>query len=72
MVLFERMNAQLSDTGSTPSGDQAETLIEHLLEMRMQFRNEKQWAHSDGIRDELAELGVLVEDGAKGSSWRWK
>jgi len=40
--------------------------------MRKQFREAKQWAESDAIRDELSDLGVLVEDGAKGSNWRWK
>ena len=47
-------------------------LIEMLLKARDELRSEKQWNWSDWIRDQLAGLGVLVEDSAGGSSWRWK
>lgn len=72
LELFERMNAQLGESGEALNDEKAETAIERLLEMRKQFRDKKQWTLSDAIRDELRGLGVLVEDSAKGSSWRWK
>ena len=70
--LFDRMDAEIKKGENTLADEKTETIINRLLEMRKQFRNEKKWAFSDSIRDELAELGVLVEDSAKGSSWRWK
>jgi len=30
------------------------------------------WELSDLIRDQLADLGVNVEDGKGGSTWTWK
>lgn len=46
-------------------------IIAALLEARVQLRAQKQWQLSDTIRDRLAALGVVVEDSAGGSSWRW-
>jgi cysteinyl-tRNA synthetase len=46
-------------------------VIDSLLAVRVQLRAKKLWALSDKIRIRLGELGVLVEDSAGGSSWRW-
>ena len=45
--------------------------IEALIAARKQARADKNWAEADRIRDELASLHVVVEDGASGGSgWR--
>lgn len=44
--------------------------IDQLIAARKQARDDKDWAKADEIRDKLAELKVVVEDGADGSSWR--
>jgi len=45
--------------------------IEALIAARKQARADKNWAEADRIRDELAALHVVVEDGATGGSgWR--
>ncbi|MFT6093249.1 MAG: cysteinyl-tRNA synthetase [Pseudohongiellaceae bacterium] len=44
--------------------------VEGLIIARKQARADKDWAKADEIRDKLAELKVVVEDGADGSSWR--
>ena len=44
--------------------------IEHLIAKRSDFRKEKNWAGADGIRDSLAEVGTVIEDTPKGSTWR--
>ena len=44
-------------------------LIDALLVARAEARAAKDWATGDAIRDGLAELGVLVADGADGSAW---
>ena len=70
-ALYTEMAAKLE--GDAPQVDQgdAASLIEGLLAMRQMFRAQKQWDISDQIRDQLAELGVIVEDSAGGSSWHW-
>lgn len=49
----------------------AEKFIELLLEVRAEARRQKQWALSDLIRDRLKELGITVEDGKNGATWRY-
>ena len=53
-------------------GAQAAPFIDLLVELRSQLRDEKLWALSDKIRDQLLELGVLLEDSKDGTFWRWK
>ncbi len=48
----------------------AKPLIEMLLSTRQDLRGAKQFALADKIRDDLATLGVIVEDGVNGSTWR--
>lgn len=47
-----------------------EEKIEQLIEERNAARQNKDWAESDRIRDELAEQGVVLEDGGGGTTWR--
>lgn len=46
--------------------------IEKLIELRKAARTAKNWAESDRIRDELAGMGIVVEDKAGGMEWRAK
>jgi cysteinyl-tRNA synthetase len=46
--------------------------IEELIEERISARKEKNWARADGIRDELDEKGIVLEDKAEGTIWRVK
>ena len=45
--------------------------IEALLAQRLAARQNKQWAESDRIRDELKAQGVLIEDSKDGQRWRY-
>jgi cysteinyl-tRNA synthetase len=45
-------------------------LVEYLLELREQAREEKAFERADAIRARLVELGVMVEDTAAGPRWR--
>jgi cysteinyl-tRNA synthetase len=47
-------------------------LIDALVQARDALRARKLWTLSDQIRKQLADHGVLVEDSAGGSSWRWE
>ena len=44
--------------------------IRRMITQREQARREKNWAESDRIRDELKAKGIILEDGAKGTTWR--
>ncbi|WP_295384294.1 cysteine--tRNA ligase [uncultured Thiodictyon sp.] len=44
--------------------------IERRIAERLAARKSKQWAEADRIRDELAAAGILLEDGAGGTTWR--
>jgi cysteinyl-tRNA synthetase len=52
-------------------GDEAidEAHIEDLLEQRRAARASRDFARADAIRDELAALGIAIEDGAQGTRW---
>ncbi len=50
----------------------ADAFINLLVELRTELRAKKEWELSDRIRDQLLELGVVVEDSAKGSTWYWQ
>ncbi|MEW5871183.1 MAG: cysteine--tRNA ligase [Chloroflexota bacterium] len=53
------------------SNTPADAFIDLLVEVRAELRKQKLWAMSDLVRDRLVELGVVLEDGKDGSTWRW-
>lgn len=44
--------------------------IEALIAQRNQARANKDWAAADAARDKLTAMGVVIEDGANGTTWR--
>ena len=46
-----------------------EGLVNLVLDIRKQARENKDWAKSDEIRDNLSELGIKIKDGKEGISW---
>ncbi|WP_312762555.1 cysteine--tRNA ligase [Stutzerimonas balearica] len=44
--------------------------VEALIAARLAARAEKNWAESDRIRDQLTAMGVVLEDGKGGTTWR--
>lgn len=44
--------------------------IDALIAERRSARDNRDFAAADRIRDELAAQGVLLEDGASGTTWR--
>jgi cysteinyl-tRNA synthetase len=43
--------------------------VDELLSQRTDARSNKDWPRADAIRDELAELGVVVKDTPDGPTW---
>jgi cysteinyl-tRNA synthetase len=50
----------------------AAPFIDLLLEVRQELRAQKLWALSDQIRDQLADMNVIIEDSREGATWHWK
>ncbi len=70
-VLHELVDV-LGLTLKEPTGPaEAEPLIALLVEVRKEMRAAKQWALADSIRDRLAKLGVVLEDGSQGTTWKY-
>ncbi|MEM9903245.1 MAG: cysteine--tRNA ligase [Pseudomonadota bacterium] len=61
---------QQDATAWTQSGAGDAKLIEALVAERTQARTARDWARADALRDELAALGVEVEDAGSESRWR--
>ena len=58
-----------SDVSESAAGLTVEQ-IEIMIDKRNAARRNKDFAEADRIRDELADKGVVLEDGAGGTSWR--
>ena len=46
--------------------------IEALIQQRLDARAAKDWAAADDARDKLLAMGIILEDGAQGTTWRRK
>lgn len=57
--------------GSVANDGQAEE-IEALIKLRNDSRANKDWANADLARHKLIEMGIILEDGPNGTSWRRK
>lgn len=53
-------------------GDEEVAKIEALIKQRNDARKNKEWALADAARDELTAMGIVLEDGAQGTTWRRK
>ena len=47
-----------------------DTQVEALIAAREQARTEKNWPEADRIRDELKDMGILLEDTPQGMKWK--
>jgi cysteinyl-tRNA synthetase len=54
---------------SSRVGDAA-PFIELLIDLRTELRDQKNWDLADSIRQSLADLGILLDDGKEGTTWR--
>lgn len=65
---IDRVLAVLPDQRADPR----DVEVEALLQRRQHARAARDWAAADAIRDQLASMGVVIEDTAAGVRWRWK
>ena len=52
------------------AGGLSDDEIDQKIQARTEARKNKDFALSDAIRDELQEMGIILEDGAGGTTWR--
>ena len=54
---------------STQGADPGE--IEKLIQERNAARKSKDWARADALRRQLKDMGIVLEDSPKGTTWRY-
>jgi cysteinyl-tRNA synthetase len=70
--VFRELTGVLGLTLEEKKGSsEQEAQINALIAERTEARKQKQWARSDEIRDQLKEMGVLIEDSKDGTTWKW-
>ncbi|MFB0709982.1 cysteine--tRNA ligase [Buttiauxella noackiae] len=57
---------------SVQADDSEVAEIEALIKQRNDARKSKDWALADQARDRLNEMGIVLEDGPQGTTWRRK
>ena len=62
----EYLQSGIADTGAAISPEE----INSLIEQRDQARADKDFTKADEIRETLEDQGVIIEDGAQGTTWR--
>ena len=57
-------------TAEAANDDLADKLMDLIIAIRKDAREGKDFATADRIRDGLAEIGVILEDGKAGTTWK--
>ena len=56
--------------GDAVSGQLDDAAIEALVQARLAARKARRFDEADAIRQQLAEAGIVLEDGPAGTTWR--
>lgn len=59
----------LKDISQAQDGNNLDTVMELVLQLRQEAREKKDWATSDAIRDKLKQAKIVIKDGKDGASW---
>jgi len=62
----------VSEKKESENNDISAKLIDMFLTMRVDAKNNKDWATADKIRNELTELGIIIKDTKDGFEWEIK
>ncbi|MNY02301.1 Cysteine--tRNA ligase [compost metagenome] len=60
------------ETNAAGSDKALTSVMDLVLDMRKDARENKDWSTSDKIRDRLTEAGIVVKDGKEGVTWTVK
>jgi len=72
LFLFELLGIRDDSNDRNASYDSFSKAVDLLLQIRMQAKQNKDWATSDKIRNELAAFGFEVKDTKDGFEWQLK
>ncbi|MCG7898238.1 MAG: cysteine--tRNA ligase [Candidatus Thiodiazotropha lotti] len=56
--------------GASTDDGLSDDKIDAMIQARIDARAAKEWGEADRIRDELQDAGIILEDGAEGTTWR--
>lgn len=70
VFVYEIMGLKPESSGQASHDELLSKVIGLVLQLRMDAKKNKDWATSDRIRNELAELGVEVKDRKDGFEWQ--
>ncbi len=81
MSLFRETGSQLNASGQHKlagwveahlQDKDGETIVETLLAIRRELRQNREYEMADAIRSRLGEMGFALEDSADGTTWRFR
>jgi cysteinyl-tRNA synthetase len=64
--VFDVLGLQIE---TSQQDNRLEPVMNLVLDLRQEARNNKDWTTSDKIRDGLAAAGIVVKDGKEGATW---
>ena len=68
-IMENALGVKLSTENVVETGITSE-LIDFIVELRWDAKQNKNWAMSDKIRDRLKEMGIEIKDGKDGTTWK--
>ncbi|OAT34760.1 cysteine--tRNA ligase [Proteus myxofaciens] len=68
--LLEQDPEHFLQSGANSEDDGEVEQIEQLIQQRNDARKNKDWAAADVARDALTAMGIVLEDGPQGTTWR--
>lgn len=70
LFLFDILGMKTENSSSGDREAAYSKVVDMLLEQRLIAKQNKDWATSDQIRDELTSLGFEIKDTKEGSEWK--
>ena len=71
--IYEKIReANLSDIAPGGVPEDADSIIDYLINIRKELRKAKQFQLADETRNRLNELGITLEDTPQGTIWKRK
>ncbi|MHB0857475.1 MAG: cysteine--tRNA ligase [Anaerolineae bacterium] len=69
-LLGDVLGVQSAEESGGAGAELVQELVALLVKVRTDLRQAKQWALADQVRDQLAAMGVELQDGPGGTTWQ--